>query len=76
MIYVQFFQASAIDASKLVEACGDRSVVILDGRTGMVSRCAQAKHECAKRGYKAWQIHSGESFTRSSPITQMHKLEN
>ena len=32
MIYVQFYQRSALNPDDIIEACGDRSVVILDGR--------------------------------------------
>src|SRR5690606_16889127 len=35
MKYAQFYQASAVDPSKLVEAVGDRSVIIFDGRLGV-----------------------------------------
>lgn len=73
MFYAQFFQASALDSTKLIEATGDRSVVIMDGRSKARHR-VWAKEECLKRGYLAWQLMRGESFTRSSPTSQVEKV--
>lgn len=66
MKFVQFFQPSAIDNSKTIEASGDRSVVILDGRNSRLTHEQIASEECKKRGYIAWQLWQGETFTRSS----------
>lgn len=72
MIYAQFFHRSALDENALVEACGDRSVVIYDGRRRADWIGQDAKAECLKRGYDAWQIFRGETFTRSAPISQIN----
>lgn len=69
MIYAQFYRCNA-DGS-LVEACGDRSVVILDGRCSKKWMGETAASECQRRGYAAWRIFKGESFTRSAPISQV-----
>ena len=66
--FAQFFQHSAIDNTKIIEACGDRSVVILDGRISKETMRELAAIECSKRGYVAWQIHRG-NFRNSSPIS-------
>lgn len=67
MIYAQFFQRAVTDPSKLVEACGDRAVVILDGRSP--SRHQRwANEECHKRGYVAFQLMKGDSFTTARSI--------
>jgi hypothetical protein len=71
MIYAQFFQYSAIDKSQIIEACGDRSVIILDGRNSTGVHSALAEQECKKRGYVAYQVFKGGSFTRSKPIGQI-----
>lgn len=71
MIYAQFFQKSAIDPSKTIEACGDRSVIIIDGRLSTATIGEIAASECAKRGYIAWQIFKGDAFTRSKPVSQI-----
>ena len=68
MYYVQFFQKGAVSGQP-IEACGDRSVVILDGRESRYDHNAIAAYECAKRGYIGWQLFKGETFTRSSPIS-------
>ena len=75
MIYAQFYQRSALDYDKclpLIEACGDRSVVIIDGRTTESTINAIAENECKKRGYIAWRIFKGETFTRSAAISQLN----
>lgn len=65
MRFVTFYQPSVLDASKLIEACGDRAVVVLDGRNNADTHHDIAKRECIKRGYVAYQRHIGESFTRA-----------
>jgi hypothetical protein len=57
--YAQFFIRSAIDNNRIVEGCGDRAVIILDGRI---------TKECQKRGFVAWQIHQGD-FRQSKPVS-------
>jgi hypothetical protein len=75
MIYAQFFQHSAIDKSKLIEACGDRAAIILDGRNTTDTHKHIAAHECKNRGFVAYQLHKGDSFTRSNPISQIFKVD-
>lgn len=75
MIFAQFFQRSAL-SKDLIEATGDRSVIILDGREKTDTHNRIAATECLKRGYLAYQLCRGESFTRSSsigPITLVFK---
>lgn len=67
MIYAQFYKYDL--AGKLSEACGDRSVVILDGRVRSSTLGRIAGVECAKRGYVAWGIFKGDSFTRSHRLS-------
>lgn len=64
MKFVQYFQKSAI-SDALVETCGDRDVIILDGRQGAITHEAIAREEGLKRGWLAFQLRSGESFNRS-----------
>ena len=68
--FAQFFQHSALDKNKIIEACGDRSVIILDGRISKETMGDIAAKECSKRGYVAWQIHRGD-FRESKPISQV-----
>lgn len=71
MIYAQFFQPSATNKETLIEACGDRSVIILDGRNSKATHNDLARTEAVKRGYSAYQLMSGATFTRSAPIGQI-----
>jgi hypothetical protein len=74
MLYVQFYQPSALDPDTLIEASGDRSVVILDGRCSPAKNGRIAKAECIKRGYSAWCIFKGETFTRSRPVSMRYTV--
>lgn len=87
MIYAQFFSLSTgyVEGTipprfdgpkKLIEATGDRAVIVIDGRLLRSVQVEIARKECAKRGYLAWQLHSGEAFTRSVPISEVHSVEN
>lgn len=70
MYFAQFYQRGLI-SNDLIEACGDRSVIILDGRESNASKGAIAAAECKKRGYVAWRIFKGESFTRCTPVSNI-----
>lgn len=69
MIYAQFYHYG-LDGN-LVEACGDRAVVILDARFKPVANGDIATNECKKRGYDAWAIFKGESFTNSVRVSHI-----
>lgn len=68
MIFAQFYHKSAISEA-LVEACGDRAVIILDGRESRFSHERIAARECAKRKYLAWRLFKGDSFTRCVAVS-------
>lgn len=70
MIYAQFYQKSAI-SEDILEASGDRSVIILDGRNTNFTHRSIAEGECKKRGYLAWRLYRGEAFSRSTPTTDI-----
>lgn len=72
MIYAQFFHPSAVEPLKLVPACGDRSVIILDGRRSLTALHAVCMDEEERRGYRGYQLMKGESFTRSEPVTGVY----
>ena len=76
MLFVHYFDESCI-SEKLIPACGDRSVVILDSRNNLATMKSDAVNFNGVRRpfYKAFQIFKGETFTRSSPITEIIKLE-
>ena len=74
MYYTQFYEKGHVSGD-LIEACGDRSVIIIDGRESMETMCAFSKEHAKKRGFKAFRIMRGESFTRSSPFANMPIIE-
>lgn len=69
MIYAQFYHYGLY--GNLVEACGDRSVVIIDARLRNATVGKIAAKECKKRGYDAWAIFKGESFTNSVRVSEI-----
>jgi len=69
MIYAQFYHYGL--SGNLVEACGDRSVVIIDARLKSRTIGEIAAKECKKRGYIAWAIFKGESFTNSVRVSEI-----
>ena len=54
-----------------IEACGDRGVIILDGRERATAHVEIARKECAKRGYIGFTLHIGQTFTRASMVRQL-----
>lgn len=50
MLFAEFYQKSAI-SDAIIPACGDRSVIILDGRYNIADNAAIARQECKKRGF-------------------------
>ena len=73
MIYAQFYHKSVISGD-IIEACGDRSVIILDGRNTRFTKESIAAGECRARGYVAWCLYSGETFNRSRPISDIQYI--
>lgn len=69
MIYAQFYHYDT--SGKLAEACGDRSVVIIDARLHTATICGIAADECKKRDYVAWAIFKGKSFTNSVRVSDI-----
>lgn len=75
MIYAQFYHMSVAHQwndfkSVPIEACGDRSVIILDGRHSLADNKQLTAEWCEKRGYIGYAIHKGESFSRSNQIVE------
>ncbi len=67
MYYVEY---GSIVNGEFVAACGDRAVVILDGRNSIQTMDADAIAYNGNRRpwYQAYRICKGESFTRSKPV--------
>ena len=73
MIFAEFYNSTP---DGFQPACGDRSVIVLDGRQSAPAQGAIAAEECRKRGYAAWRIFKGESFTHAAPISQIWAINN
>lgn len=75
MIFAQFFRTDL--NGNLSEACGDRSVIIVDGRLSLNSKRELAARECKARGFEAWQLFTGDSFNRGiRAMTARHRITN
>ena len=74
MVFAQFYNRGVITKTELFEACGDRSVVIYDGRLSKSTIRNDARRECIKRGYAGFAIFRGETFTRCSRISEIERV--
>ena len=76
MVFIQYYEKSPVDGS-LIEPCGDRSVVIIDGRNSLANMKADAVSFNGHRRpeYAAYRIFKGESFNRGlRALTDIIKL--
>ena len=69
MIYAQFYHYDL--GGNLAEACGDRSVVIIDARLSNTTVGKIAEEECRKRGYEAWAVFRGESLMNGGRVSEI-----
>lgn len=68
--YIVFYNNSR--SGELVGACGDRSVIRLDGRERFDH--GFAKEQCQKRGYAAYRHERGCSLLDLQPIGKMVRI--
>jgi len=72
MLFAQFYAKSAVSVyspePKLVKACGDRAVIILDARKRLDDNMQIAAQVCKERGYMGLTLHKGDTFTRSKRV--------
>lgn len=75
MYFAEFYQAPVGNKnptlSELIPGCGDRSVLILDGRNHSVTHHDNARQWAKKHGWLAYRLCKGESFTRRSETTSI-----
>lgn len=74
MKYIQFYGRSATNPNEIIEATGDRSVIIVDGRRSNDWVREIALYECRKRKYVAWGVFKGDTFTRSHKVSGPHYI--
>lgn len=77
-VYAQFFNMSCgtwpdfkEDSKRLIEACGDRSVIQVDARLTAGNIRQIARDECIKRKYLAWQLLKGSSLLNAKPVSDI-----
>lgn len=70
-MHVQFFHPSALEPTELIETCGDRGVIIYDGRMALRDVIADAKEEAKKRHYPAFVVRRGDSFMRCRDVSPL-----
>jgi hypothetical protein len=71
--YAQFYCLSPI-TNKLIEGCGDRSIIKLNGRQSQLTHEHLAEQECRNRNYIAWQLLKGHSLLQAKPVTRVASL--
>ncbi len=74
MVYAEFYHKSAV-SDELIPGCGDRSVLILDGRNRLETMHHFAKDFARKHGWLAYTINRGDSIIRSKPVTKVMPVE-
>ena len=70
MIFAEFYTRGLV-SGELIPVCGDRSVVILDGRYLLEVNLDIAAYWCKHRNYDAFAICKGDSFTQSKKLTRI-----
>lgn len=73
--YVQYF-ATGVQTGKLIEACGDRSIVQLDGRNSVATmhRDAREFNGNSRPHYHAYQLIRGNNLRDAKPISDIKHL--
>ena len=75
--FAQFYTLSTgySEPVKLIEACGSDSVYQLDGRLSYYNSLEKSKAIAKHRGFKAFKIMKGISFTRCWPISELIEIK-
>lgn len=63
MYFATFYNISPVNG-KINEACGDRSVLLLDGRESTIRHRAHATQWAEKHNFVGFRLCKGESFNR------------
>lgn len=69
MYYAEFYY----DADGNQPGCGDRSVLILDGREALHSQVEHGQDWCKRHNWKSFRLMKGDSFTRSKAISTLYR---
>ena len=81
MTFIQYYYTGVAHqrnnyTPKLIEVCGDRGVVVLDGRNSLETMHNDAVEFNGYRRpvYEAYQLFQGDSFSRCNPISKIINL--
>lgn len=70
-MYFAEFYTQGVQSGNLIPACGDRAVLILDGRERRDKQIRVALQWGRQHGFEAFQICRGPSFSSGSAISPM-----
>lgn len=70
-MYFAEFYTKGVRSGKLIPACGDRAVLILDGRESRDKQIQAAMQWGKQHHFDAFQICRGPSFASGSAISPM-----
>jgi hypothetical protein len=70
MYFAQFY----LDGAGTIEPCGDRQVIILDGRESLHSQYEHAQEHASRYGFKSFRIMKGERFSRATSISPLQQV--
>ena len=74
MYFAEFYIKSAI-SEEIVEACGDRSILILDGRESFSKQREYCKDWCERYGFVGFSLHKGEYFSGNTCIAPFERVQ-
>jgi hypothetical protein len=72
MYFAQFY----LDADGTIEPCGDRQVIILDGRESLSSQYEHSQEHASRYKFKSFRIMKGERFSRAHSISSLQQVFN
>lgn len=84
MVFAQFYHMSTgyipgtippeFGQPTLIPACGDRAIIVIDGRLLQSFQNTIARQECIKRGYLGYSLHKGDTLNRSVCIQELREV--
>lgn len=77
--FAQFYQYAVwpVGSSEVIEANGDRSVIILDGRRAQYENARIAAYVARERGYVGYTLHRGRinGHSTKTPLALVHRYD-
>jgi len=72
MYFAQYYTRT-VGGEKLIPACGDRAVFVLDGRTCRSTQIRDALVWGRKHRWEAFDICKGDSFSRAQKVSGTYR---